>query len=222
VHVVVLEMRLGHAHVKGYEDLQKHTLRFRNVHVDASTLKRHASLIQDKIALALVDECCVLLDLVRYLAREILRHKVSNGCFIEKLIAKDQTLCSISFAGKLFLEPSDLDDGGLSAPGFALERCPLADFFAMRFHKEDFLCGKAPSRFEFATLGIRLDQSLMILVFELELLANLEAIRQRACDGLGSSLGSRMLDLAHNTNGTNGRTIQVTFERKVSVQLMQL
>lgn len=74
----------------------------------------------------------------------------------------------------------------------------------MRLHEDDIVRRKPAGCLELATLGIRLYEGLVILVFKLELLAYLEAIRERTCDTLGSTLRTRVLDLANHSDGSNG------------------
>lgn len=62
----------------------------------------------------------------------------------------------------------------------------------------------------------------MILVFEIELLAYIQAITKSTRNGLRASLGSTVLDLAHDTNRSNGRAIEVALDGKIFFELVQL
>lgn len=152
---------------------------------------------------------------------KILSHELANHGFIEELVAQNKTICAISFLGKLFFEPCDLDNVGRTFPWTAVERSPLSHFFAMRLHKNDFIRRKSTRCLELTPLGIRLDKRVMILVFEIQSLANLESISKCTRNRFGSALGSRVLYFPDDANGSNGRAVQMALDGKIFVKLMQ-
>lgn len=154
---MVLEMRFGHSHVQRHEDLQENALGLEQTHVDTGSLKGHARLVEDEVALAFVDECGMLTNLVRHLGCEVLRHEIADRGFVEELVAQDQRIGAVALLGKLLFEPCNLDNGGLSAPRTSLERGPLSDLFAMGLHEDDIVGRESTGRLELAALGIRLD-----------------------------------------------------------------
>lgn len=164
---------------KRNENLEKNTFAFVKGHVNARSLKRCATLVQNEIAVAFVNLDGMLTDAMRHILRQGFRNDMANQRLIKKFIALNGLRGTIPFEIRV-RHPRDFDDGTLVLPWTTLDRGPLSHFLPTRIRKDNIGNRKSACSFDFG-LGSRLDERLVILIVELHRLAYVQLTPDSRC-----------------------------------------